>query len=90
MLVLPAPAGLEPSVMRGAGAVTLGIGLWATRIVPEHLGAIIFFLVALLFAVAPPEIVFVGFQSSALWLVFGGLVMGTAAERTAWATGWPS
>ena len=82
MLVLPAPAGLEPSVMRGAGAVTLGIGLWATRIVPEHLGAVIFFLVALLFAVAPPEVVFVGFQSSALWLVFGGLVMGTAAERT--------
>lgn len=82
MLVLPAPAGLEPSVMRGAGAVTLGIGLWATRIVPEHLGAIIFFLVAVLFAVAPPEVIFVGFQSSALWLVFGGLVMGTAAERT--------
>ena len=82
MLALPAPEGLDPSVMRGAGAVTLGIGLWATRIVPEHLGAIIFFLVAVLFAVAPPEVVFVGFQSSALWLVFGGLVMGTAAERT--------
>ena len=82
MLVLPAPSGLELGVMRGAGAVTLGIGLWATRIIPEHLGTIIFFLVAVLFAVAPPEVVFVGFQSGALWLVFGGLVMGTAAERT--------
>ena len=82
MLMLPAPAGLEPGVMRGAGAVTLGVGLWATRVIPEHLGSIIFFLVVVLFAVAPPEVVFVGFQSSALWLVFGGLVMGTAAERT--------
>ena len=82
MLVLPAPDGLEPAILRGAGAVILGIGLWATRIVPEHLGTIIFFLVAVLFAVSPPEVIFVGFQSSALWLVFGGLVMGTAAERT--------
>ena len=53
MLMLPAPAGLEPGVMRGAGAVTLGVGLWATRVIPEHLGSIIFFLVAVLFAVAP-------------------------------------
>lgn len=82
MLVLPTPAGLDPAVMRGAGAVTLGIGLWATRIIPEYLGTIIFFLAALLFAVAPPEVVFVGFQSGAFWLVFGGLVMGTAAERS--------
>src|SRR3546814_11693111 len=36
----------------------------------------------MLFAVAPPEIVFSGFASAALWLVFGGLFIGAAVQRT--------
>src|SRR3546814_20236096 len=36
----------------------------------------------MLFAIAPPEIVFSGFASAALWLVFGGLFIGAAVQRT--------
>lgn len=81
LLLLPA-TGVPAGLARGAGVVVLGIGLWATRTVPEHLTSIIFFCVALLFSVAPPEVVFSGFHSGAVWLVFSGLVMGTAAQRS--------
>jgi di/tricarboxylate transporter len=36
----------------------------------------------MLFAVAPAEVVFSGFQSTALWLVFAGMVIGVAVGRT--------
>ena len=36
----------------------------------------------MLFSVAPPAVVFSGFQSTALWLVFGGLVIGVAMSTT--------
>lgn len=50
----------------------------ATSAIPEYLTALSFLLVAMLFSLAPPDIVFSGFQSSALWLVLGGLVLAVA------------
>jgi di/tricarboxylate transporter len=81
LFLLPV-TGVQAGLARGAGVVVLGIGLWATRVVPEHLTSIIFFCVALLFSVAPPEVVFSGFHSGAVWMVFSGLVIGTAAQRS--------
>lgn len=64
-------------------ALTLAaLGLWATGAVPEHITALAFFTVAMLFSVAPASVVFGGFDSTALWLVFGGLVMGVAVRTT--------
>ncbi|TFH42575.1 MAG: SLC13 family permease, partial [Lysobacterales bacterium] len=82
LLVFPSLGGLDPRLGRGAGAVALGIGLWATGVIPEYLTAIIFFFVALVFSVAAPTVVLAGFYSGAVWLVFGGLVMGTAAQKS--------
>ncbi len=65
-----------------AGLTVLTIGMWATSALPEHLVAIIFFVLAIVLAVAPQEVVLSGFLSSALWLVFGGLVLGVAVQRT--------
>lgn len=59
----------------------LAVGLWATSAVPEHLTALGFFLLAMLFNIAPPAIVFSGFESAALWLVFGGLIVGVAVRH---------
>jgi di/tricarboxylate transporter len=79
---LPAPGGAAPQVMWAAGLALFTIGLWASRALPEHLAAIGFFVIATVLAVAPPEVIFSGFQSSVWWLVFGGLVIGAAAEHT--------
>lgn len=70
---------------RSAKALALCIGtvaLLATGFLQEHLIAIGFFVVAVLAAVAPPQIVFSAFESSALWLVFGGLFIAMGVQRT--------
>ena len=36
----------------------------------------------MLFSVSPGHVVFSGFASSVVWLVFGGLVLGVAIKRT--------
>ncbi len=82
MFLLPAPEGVDPRVTRGAALAVFAIGLYATAVIPEFLTALAFFLIAMLFAVAPANAVFSGFQSTALWLVFGGLVIGVAVKKT--------
>jgi len=62
--------------------VTTALGLWITGLLPEYITALLFFLFAMLFAVAPPEIIFFGFGSTALWLVIGGLILGLGITST--------
>lgn len=82
VLALPVPAGTSANVLPALALTIFTIGLWATGALPEHITAVVFFVVALGFSVAPPEIIFSGLRSSAFWLVFGGVVIGVAAERT--------
>lgn len=79
---LPAPADVPPAALKALGVVIAAIGLWSTAVVPVYLTSIIFFLVAVVAGVAPVEVVFSGFHSSAVWLVFGGLIIGAAVQRT--------
>lgn len=82
LLAVPLPEG-RPDTIRPVLAITLfTIGLWATGALKEHMGALIFFVLAMMAVVAPPEVVFSGFASTAFWLVFGGVIMGSAAEQT--------
>lgn len=57
------------------------IVLWAASRLPEHLTALLFFTAAMALAVAPVEVVFSGFLSSAFWLVFSGFVLGAAIRK---------
>ncbi len=82
LVLLPSPYGVTPQTMRAAAVVVLAISLWATSAIPEDVTAILFFLLSMLLAVAPAEVVFSGFHSTALWLVFGGLVIGAAVSRS--------
>ena len=82
LVVMPAPEGVSPLLLRTAAIVTLTIGLLATVALPEFLTALIFFFLCIVLAVAPPEVVFSGFYSGAIWLVFGGLMIGVAIETT--------
>ena len=82
LVVLPPPEGVDGRAMQGAALTVFAIGLYASRIIPEFLTAFTYFLVAMLFAVAPASVVFSGFQSTAFWLVFGGLIIGVGVRRT--------
>jgi di/tricarboxylate transporter len=78
VLLQPLPAG-ESRVL---GLAVAAIGLWATSAIPEPITAVFFFTVAMLLKAAPAGVVFGGFESAALWLIFGGLVMGVAVKST--------
>ncbi|MEM7652788.1 MAG: SLC13 family permease [Pseudomonadota bacterium] len=68
--------------LRMIALCVMAIGLWASAIVPEHFTALAFFLGAMLLSVAPASVVFSGFHSTALWLVFAGLLIGTAIKNS--------
>ncbi|XOF34356.1 MAG: SLC13 family permease [Candidatus Electrothrix sp. YB6] len=74
------PSSVVPT---GAAALALlTIVFWATALIPEHLTSLLFFLLAMVFSLAGPEVVFSGFSSGAIWLIFGGLVIGIAITST--------
>jgi anion transporter len=71
-----------PEQRKAAGLAIITIGLFATGRIPEYLTALLFFLIAMLFSISPASVVFSGFESTALWLVFGGLVLVVAIMIT--------
>lgn len=66
-----------PSIIIG-----LTIVLWATSLLPEFITALLFFAAAMVAKIAPPDVIFGGFASSAFWLVFSGFVLGVAIRKT--------
>jgi di/tricarboxylate transporter len=76
------PAGWEPADWRALVTALSAIAFWATALLPEDLTGIAFFTAAMVLAIAPAEVVFAGFASAAVWLVFGGLVIGAAVGDT--------
>lgn len=81
-LALFPPAGMPDDAAPAGALVVLCIGLWATGAIAEHLVAMLLFFLAMVFSVAPPEVVFSGFASGAFWLVLGGLIIGAAVDVT--------
>ena len=82
ILALLPPPDDAPKAMVGLAIVAFTVALWATAALPAlHSGAI-FFALALATSIAPTVPLLSGFWSSAAALVFGGLVIGSAAERT--------
>jgi anion transporter len=79
---LPPPAGYSAETMHAAALCVLVIGLWALAALPEHIVALLFFLLAMVLAIAPAHVVFSGFASGTLWLVLGGLILAEAVNQT--------
>lgn len=82
VLALPVPPGTGPNVLPALALTVFTVGLWATGSLPEFVTAIIFFVLALVFRIAPADVVFSGLRSSAFWLIAGGVVIGVAAGQT--------
>ncbi|MBB4121467.1 SLC13 family permease [Martelella radicis] len=66
---------------RTLGLVLVTLSLWATALVPAYLASLIFIALALLFKLAPPDVVFSGFHSSAMWLVFSGFLIAAGVRK---------
>ncbi len=81
LLLLPIE-GLSREAAMGGALALCAIGLWATNAIPEHLTALLFFLVAMVAGVAAAPVVFSGFASAAFWLLFGGMIVGAAVRDT--------
>lgn len=81
-LMIWTPAALSPQQGRAAGLALAVVGLLATSQLPEHLTALLFFLFAMLLGVAPSNVIFSGFSSAALWMIFAGLVIALAVKTT--------
>jgi len=82
LCLVPTPAGLPAGITATAGVIVICIGLWATTVVPEYFTSIVFFFLAVTVGGAAPAVVFAGFSSTAVWLVFGGLVIALAVQTT--------
>jgi anion transporter len=82
ILAVYPPAFFSPQESRVAALAIVAIGFWATMIIPEHLTALLFFFLAMIFSLAPANVVFSGFESTAMWLIFGGLVIGVGITGT--------
>ena len=78
----PPPAGASPDMMHIAAVVVVAVSLWASGVVPEYFTAIIFFFLAMVLTDAGAPTVFSGFHSAAVWMIFGGLVIGAAVQET--------
>jgi len=82
VVFLAQPFAISASATNVAALAILAIGLWSTRVLPEHTTAIGFFLVAIIFSGLPTEVVFSGFSLTAFWLTLGGLIIGVAISET--------
>ncbi len=78
----PASSALTEKQLLSAGLILTAIFLFATSVLPEYVTALLLMVGAMLLAVAPAEVVFSGFNSTACWLIFAGLVMGIAIKQT--------
>ena len=82
LIAVQTPPDGAPMTMIGFAIVAFTVALWATAVLPALHSGTIFFALALATGVAPTISVLSGFWSNAAALVFGGLVLGGAAERT--------
>lgn len=78
----PTLDGVPVALMRSAILVAFTIAAWAFGLFVEPIASLLFFLLAALFTIAKPAVLFSGFQSTAWWLVLGGSITGIAVDAT--------
>ncbi len=82
IFVMPPPEGVTHLAMTGAAICLLAVGFYATVAIPEYLTALAFFTIAMVIGVGEADVVFSGFHSTAFWMVFGGLIIGVAVQKS--------
>jgi len=82
ILFLPLPGSANVQTLPVLALTVFIIGLMATDSLPEYQVSALYFGLALVFQVAPFDVVLSSFLSSAFWLIAGGVVLGIAAIKT--------
>lgn len=82
LLVWPLPDDSAALPYRAGGLVVATLGLWATHVIPEHVTALAFMVLAVILGIATPAVAFSGFAGGAAWFVFGGIIIGLAVTDT--------
>lgn len=77
-VVVLVPWGLSAAQAQLLAIILVTLSLWATALVPGYLASLIFFAYVLIAGLAPPQQVFAGFGSAAVWLIVSGFVIGAA------------
>lgn len=70
-----------PSLAQVSLLIVLIVFLWATSIVPEFFGSLVFFALVLVSGVASEAAALAGFQSKAAWLALSGIILGAAIQQ---------
>ncbi len=79
--VLPSPTA-DQTPMLGLAVVVATVSLFATGVVHGLVISAVFFVLALATATAPVWVLASGLWANATLLIFGGLIIGTAADRS--------
>lgn len=83
VLAAIAAMALSDAPLISVAAISIAaIALFATRALPEPVTAAATFLAFLAVSAAPPDVIFSGFATGGFWLLFSGLVIGTAISTT--------
>jgi di/tricarboxylate transporter len=80
LLIWPWPEGADVGLVRISAVILAAVVLYLTRAVPEHVTSFAFILAVVVFGLAPVEVAFSGFLTSAIWLVFGGLIISISLQ----------
>lgn len=82
LFLSPIPELLDRNQLIALCVIAIALIMFATSALPEHLTALLFMLSAMLTSIAPADVVFSGFSSTACWLIFAGLILGIAINET--------
>jgi len=80
LLFWPLPDGAAATPVRAGGLIVATVGLWATHAIPEHITSLAFMTLAVILGIAKPGVAFSGFAGGAVWLLFGGIIIGLAVS----------
>ena len=80
LLFWPLGEGAAATPVRAGGLIIATVGLWATHAIPEHITSLAFMLLAVILGIAAPDVAFSGFAGGAVWLLFGGIIIGLAVS----------
>lgn len=82
VLAVWSPAVLTLAQARILAVVLVTLGFWASGVVPSYFASLVLFAVVLVFGLAPADLVFAGFGSTAVWLIVSGFVIGAAISAS--------
>ncbi|WP_319239935.1 SLC13 family permease [uncultured Propionivibrio sp.] len=74
----PFATSVGPRTAHCAAVVMVTLALWSTGVLPPFLTSLVFFGLVVVFGLAPPDLIFSGFASTAVWLIISGFVIGSA------------